>query len=281
FPFSYKMLSIVSTPIGNLKDISYRAVDTLKSCDVILCEDTRHSKRLLQHYQIDTPTKSYHQFNEARECEAIIKGIKSGKHYCLVSDAGTPTISDPGYRLVRACIKAGIDIDSVPGPCAAILSLTLSGLSTDRFQFIGFLPKKESAVRKELFNLLYYSGTSICYESPKRLIKLIKIIQKIDPDRSIVIARELTKRFQEILRGNPEDILTHFKEKEVKGEIVILIGHNIAFDLNHWRKKPLEETLKGLQETFDLSRMEAIKTLAALREQSKREIYKQIETRSV
>lgn len=271
------MLSIVSTPIGNLQDISYRAVDTLMSCDVILCEDTRHSKRLLQHYQIKTPTKSYHQFNEAKECEAIIRDIKSGKHYCLISDAGTPTISDPGYRLVKACIKAGVNIDSVPGPCAAILSLTLSGLNTDRFQFIGFLPKKESAIKKELFNLLYYSGTSICYESPKRLINILKIIQNIDPDRPIVIARELTKRFQEILRGTPEDILTHFKEKEVKGEIVILIGRNNAFDIDHWRKKPLEKTLKHLEETFNLSRMEAIKTLASLREQSKREIYKQIE----
>ncbi len=272
------MLTIVSTPIGNLQDITLRALETLRDCDLILCEDTRHSKKLLQRFDITTPTKSYHQFNEAKECAPIIAELKSGRNICLVSDAGTPTISDPGSRLVKACILEGVEVNSLPGPCAAVLALTLAGLDTERFQFVGFLPKKETAIKKELFNILYYPGTSICYESPRRLINITKFIEQIDPNRSIVIARELTKTFQEIVRGTPKEILQHFEKKEVKGEIVLLIAHNPTFQSSYWRELPLEQTLDHLENTFKLSRMEAIKTLASLRDQSKREIYKESES---
>jgi 16S rRNA (cytidine1402-2'-O)-methyltransferase len=273
-PFSIYMLTIVSTPIGNFQDITLRALDSLRQCDLILCEDTRHSKRLFIHFEISTPTRSYHQFNEAKECCRVIDELKAGKHICLVSDAGTPTISDPGSRLIKECILEQIKIDSVPGPCAAIHALTLCGLDTERFQFIGFLPKKETAIKKELLNILYYSGTSICYESPRRLINIATIIQKLDAERQIVVARELTKTYQEIIRGTPSEILQHFEKKDVKGEIVLLIAHNPTFASKFWREQPLEETLSTLEKTFSLSHMEAIKTLASLRDQPKREIYK-------
>lgn len=268
------MLILVSTPIGNLQDISLRALDTLKSCDLILCEDTRHSKHLLDHFNITTPLRSYHQFNEAKSINRLVEELKSGHRICLISDAGTPAISDPGYRLIEECIRQKIEVDALPGPCAAIQALTLSSLETERFQFIGFLPKKEGAIRKELLSILYYPGTTICYESPRRLIAITKIIQDIDPERTLAVARELTKTHQELVRGTPEEILESFKNREVKGEIVLLIGRNPDFASKEWSELPLDQSLKILEETYALSRMEAIKVLASLRNQPKGEIYK-------
>lgn len=268
------MLTIVSTPIGHLKDLSIRAIEVLRDCDLVLCEDTRHSQRLFNHHGITTPTRSYHKFNEAKESIRVINELKSGSHICLVSDAGTPTISDPGTRLIKECVNHEIPIDSIPGPCAAILALTLSGLDSDQFQFIGFLPKKDVAVKKSLFQILHYPGTTICYESPNRLINILKLIHEADKERSIVVARELTKKFQEVVRGTPMEVIAHFEQSELRGEIVLLIGEHPEFTINAWREKPIQETLEELENTFSLSRMEAVKTLASLREQGKREIYK-------
>lgn len=267
------MLTLVSTPIGNLQDITLRALEALRSCELILCEDTRHSRRLLDHFNISTPTKSHHQFNEAKSIQRLIAELKSGRQICLISDAGTPAIADPGWRLVKECIREGIPVDALPGPCAAIHALTLSGLETERFQFIGFLPKKETAIKKEFLSILYYPGTTVCYESPRRLTSIAALIHAIDPERDLVVARELTKLHQELVRGHPSVILESFKEREVKGEIVLLIAHNPAFTAKQWCEQPIDQALIHLEDTYKLSRMEAIKTLASLRQQPKREIY--------
>lgn len=212
------MLSIVATPIGNLKDITFRAVETLKDADYILCEDTRHSRKLLDAYDIKTPLKSFHKFSEAKHEEKVIADLKEGKRVALISDAGTPLISDPGSRLVKRCVAEGLPVTPVPGPCAAITALSASGLDCDRFLFVGFLPKKAGGLKRELEKIMQGDATAIAYESAKRIHKVLKIIEEIDPDYPLVIARELTKKFEEFRRGNASQLLT----QNFKGELVIL-----------------------------------------------------------
>lgn len=269
------MLYLIATPIGNLQDISFRALDQLKSCDYILCEDTRHTENLLRHYNIQNRTKSYHKFNEAKTEDGIIADLKLGKVISLVSDAGTPGISDPGARLVARAIQEGINVFSVPGPCALIAALTCSGLDTSRFQFVGFLPKKETEIKKALVDILQYAGTSICYESPNRLIKIIEDIAEIDANRLLVAAKEITKKFETYYRGTAEELLVKLKQAPLKGEFVLLIAANSALDKNDWSSLTPEEHVNLLQETYRLSRQEAIKMAAGLRGVSKREIYRQ------
>ncbi|MBA3720812.1 MAG: 16S rRNA (cytidine(1402)-2'-O)-methyltransferase [Parachlamydiaceae bacterium] len=270
------MLYLVATPIGNLSDITLRAIETLKSSDYILCEDTRHSLILLKHYDIHKPLKSYHKFNESSQAEHIIQDLKDGQNISLISDAGTPGISDPGAALVNICVEQKIPITAIPGPCAAIQALSCSGLFTDRFQFWGFLPRKEGEIKRDLQQILSYSGTTICYESPNRLIDILEHIQQIDPNRQLVVARELTKKFEEVFRGTPSEHLIHWGTTAPRGEIVLLISAAPEKN-NEWIHLTPEEHVEFIQNTYSISRQEAIKIAADLRGVPKRQIYNLIQ----
>lgn len=270
------MLSLVATPIGNLADITLRALETLKACDYILCEDTRHSLILLQHYQIKKPLKSYHKFNEASQANAILQDLEAGRHICLISDAGTPGISDPGADLVKLCVEHCIPIESIPGPCAAIQALSGSGLPTDRFQFLGFLARKENELKQQLQSILTYPGTTICYESPHRLENVLAVIQTMQPDRWLVVARELTKKFEEFFRGTAAEQLKHWQQAPIKGEIVLLISPPSEEQHQDWSAWTPEEHVQWIQNTYALSRKEAIKLAAELRGVPKRDIYQSV-----
>src|SRR5687768_5894569 len=200
-PLTPGTLYLVATPIGNLEDITLRALRTLKEVDVIAAEDTRHTGQLLKHFEISKPLISYFQFNEAKRSEQIIERLRRGEKVALVTDAGTPGISDPGERVVKAAIAAGLRVESVPGPCALVVALTASGFSTDEFHFIGFLPHKSGQRRTQLEHLKTVPGTLVLYESPYRIQKLLTELAEIFPDRRIVLARELTKKFEEFLGG--------------------------------------------------------------------------------
>ena len=218
------MLYIVPTPIGNLKDITFRAIETLKEVDIILAEDTRQTQKLTKHYGIDKMLWSHHKFNEHKATDSIIQKLKAGTNFALVSDGGTPGISDPGFFLVRACIEAGVQIISLPGAVAFIPALINSGFPCDKFVFEGFLPHKKG--RKTLLEkIAIEERTVILYESPHRIIKTLEqIIAYISPDRPIAISRELTKTFEENLRGTATEMLEHFKNHKPKGEFVLIVG---------------------------------------------------------
>lgn len=217
-------LYVVPTPIGNLEDITLRAIRILKEVDLILAEDTRFSSRLLQHYEINTKMSSYHKFNEHRSLETIVEKIASGVIVALISDAGTPGISDPGFLLIRECLKKEIPVESLPGPSAFIPALLNSGLPADRFYFEGFLPVKKGRQTRIKF-LAGLSYTMILYESPHRLLKTLKqLAEAFGYERRAGVSRELTKVFEENIRGTLGDILEHYQEKKIKGEIVIVVA---------------------------------------------------------
>ena len=223
-PLTPATLYLVATPIGNLEDITLRALRTLKECDVIAAEDTRRTGQLLKHFGLAKPMISYFQFNEARRSEEILDRLGRGEKVALVTDAGSPGISDPGERVVRAARANGFRVESVPGPCALVAALTASGLATDEFHFIGFLPHKSGQRRKQLEALNAFAGTLILYESPYRIEKLLGELGEIFPQRPVVLARELTKKFEEFLRGTPAELLEQIKSRSLKGEFVVLIG---------------------------------------------------------
>lgn len=265
------MLYLVATPIGNLGDVTFRAVEVLKRCDYILCEDTRHSGVLMKHYGIEKPLKSFHQFNEKKREDEVVADLKMDKVIGVVSDAGTPGICDPGERLVRRCRKEGIKVTAVPGPCAWAVALSLSGMDKEKVQFVGFLDQRE------LGKWMSYEGTTICYETPHRIVETLKNIVKIDQERKVCVMRELTKTFEECLEGTAEEVLEHFKRVGAKGEMVILIeGCKIAFG-----KLSEVEHVQTLQNVFGLSVAEAIKVAAELRGVPKREIYSAVHIKSV
>lgn len=216
-------LYIVSTPIGNLKDITFRAVETLQEASFIACEDTRVTGFLLNHYQIKKELVSFNAVSEKNKTEYVLNRIKSGESCALVSDAGTPGISDPGARLISAAIKEGIEVVPIPGVTAAITALTLSGFHTDSFIFEGFLPQKKGR-QKQLTALKDEERTIILYESPYRMEKLLKELTEYMPDREVVICRELTKKFEEIRRGKPAELASSFNENINKGEFVVVIS---------------------------------------------------------
>lgn len=271
------MLSLVATPIGNLSDISFRAIKVLSECDYILCEDTRYSTRLLEHYNIQKPLKSLHKFNEASRVALIIEDLKNGKQVVLISDAGTPGISDPGEQLVREALQAGQTVTSIPGACAAIAALSCSGLSTTHFQFYGFLPRKEGELKQTLIEILNYSGTTICYESQQRLLKTIELLAELSEDSEIVIARELTKIHEEILRGKTAEVRNSLVNRVIKGEIVLLIKGSIIQKETDWSILSPEEHVNFIEKCYKLSHFEAVKMAAQLRGVPKREIYQKTE----
>jgi 16S rRNA (cytidine1402-2'-O)-methyltransferase len=223
-PLTPGTLYLVATPIGNLEHITLRALRTLKECDVVAAEDTRRTGQLLKHFGIFKPLLSYFQFNEARRSEEIIERLRRGEKVALVTDAGSPGISDPGERVVKAATAAGLRVESVPGPCALVAALTASGLPADEFHFIGFLPHKSGQRRKELERLKSIAGTLVLYESPYRVEKLLGELNELFADRQVVLARELTKKFEEYLRGTPAALLEVLKQRSLKGEFVVLVA---------------------------------------------------------
>ena len=217
-------LFLIPTPIGNLKDITFRAVEILGSVDLVLAEDTRQTKKLLNHYNISTPLQSHHMFNEHKSVESICSKILGGQTIALVSDAGTPGISDPGFLLVRTCIEKEIPVETLPGPTALIPALVNSGLPCDRFCFEGFLPPKKGRA-KRIAALAFESRTMVFYESPFRLIKALKELAEIlGPDRNASVSRELSKMFEENVRGSLSFLSEYYTNKPPKGEIVIVVA---------------------------------------------------------
>jgi 16S rRNA (cytidine1402-2'-O)-methyltransferase len=218
------MLYIVATPIGNLGDITLRALETLKDVDLVAAEDTRHSGILLKHYQIRKPLISYHEHNEAMRTEQLVERLAVGEKIALITDAGTPGLSDPGARLIRECIKRELDFTIVPGPSSIPTALVGSGFRAEKFFFGGFLPTKSGQRERELRAAAAREETSIYFESPYRLTKALKASIDILPDRQLCIARELTKKFEEFRHGTALELLAHYEARPPKGEIVLLIS---------------------------------------------------------
>lgn len=217
-------LFLVPTPIGNLDDITFRAIKVLKEVDLILAEDTRNSGKLLKHFEIHTPMQSHHMHNEHKTVEGIVRQIQNGKTIALISDAGTPAISDPGFLLTRACVEAGIEVDCLPGATAFVPALVNSGLPNDKFVFEGFLPVKKGRQTRLKF-LAEESRTIILYESPHKLLKtLAQLAEFFGEDRPVSVSREITKLHEETVRGTVSEVLAHFENKPPKGEIVIVVG---------------------------------------------------------
>jgi len=219
-------LYVVATPIGNLADITQRAIKILKDVELIACEDTRHTRKLLQHFGINTRTTSYHEHNENQRGDELLDLLKQGSDVAVVSDAGTPAISDPGFRLVRSAIENEITVVPVPGPSALITALVAAGLPTDEFFFAGFLPARASARQTRLRELASVPGTLIFYEAPHRLAATLKDAYETLGEREAVVARELTKLHEEVRRGRLSDLVEHYSQVEPRGEIVLLIDRN-------------------------------------------------------
>jgi len=223
-PLTPGTLYLVATPIGNLEDITLRALRVLRECDVVAAEDTRRTGQLLRHFGIVKPLLSYFQFNEARRSGQILDRLAGGGTVALVTDAGSPGISDPGERVVRAAIDAGCRVESVPGACALVAALTASGLPSGEFHFVGFLPHKSGQRRNELTRLSGLPGTLVLYESPFRIERLLEELEEAMPGRTMVLARELTKKFEEFLRGTPKELIEATRGRSLKGEFVVLVG---------------------------------------------------------
>jgi 16S rRNA (cytidine1402-2'-O)-methyltransferase len=218
------MLYVVATPIGNLGDITLRALDLLKSVDLIAAEDTRHSGILLKHFGIKKPFISYHEHNEAARTAELAERLVRGQNVALITDAGTPGLSDPGLRLVRECIQRELPFTVIPGPSSILTALLGSGFSTDKFSFCGFLPVKSGKRERELRAALERDATTIFFESPYRLTKTLAVCMDVMPDRHLCVARELTKKFEEFRRGTASELLAHYQAHPPKGEIVLVIS---------------------------------------------------------
>lgn len=262
-------LYVVSTPIGNLEDITLRAIDTLKKVDYIACEDTEHSLKLLNYYGIKKPLMSYWSEKEKVRAEEIIQKIKSGHAVALISDAGTPGISDPGAVVIRRAIEENIEIISVPGPSALIAALSVSGISLDEFTFIGFLPAKQSQRRKKLMELSIEKRTLVFYEAPHRLLQSLTDMFEVLGDRRICIARELTKIYEEIIRGKLSEVLQRLENSKIAGEYVIVLEGAGEMPKN------IDEAVKEVKELMKKGRgrKDAVKIVSELYGISKKELY--------
>lgn len=266
-------LYLVGTPIGNLEDITLRALRVLKEVDCIAAEDTRTARKLLSRYEIHTPTISYYDAKEKQKSRKIVARLRSGENVALISEAGMPGISDPGYRLIEEAISSGVQIVPIPGPSALLTALVVSGLPTDRFIFEGFLPAARTALRKKIFLLQDEEQTLIFYESPRRLLATLGVIKEIIGERRVVVARELTKKFEELLRGTPGELLEILSAREaIKGEVVLLVeGRKGPAD---WTGLTVSGHIERTMRELGITRMEAIKLVAELRGVSKSTIYR-------
>ena len=264
-------LYIIASPIGNLGDITLRAIETLKSSNLIACEDTRITRRLLSHYDINIPTTAYHEHNANIALPRLIKRLKKDEIISLISDAGTPLISDPGYRLVQAAIAEDIRITTTPGPVAAIAALTLSGLPTDSFFFAGFLPPKQTAKKNRLYQLAAVPATLIFYESPRRLSQTLKEMNKVYGNRPAAIVREISKKFEEVRRGTIEKLSQELNTvSQLRGEIVLIIGPppSEKFVDNATIDSALKKALS------EMSLRDAVEKVSASHIRPKRQIYR-------
>jgi len=264
-----RTLYLVATPIGNLSDITLRALEILRGADIIYCEDKRNSLKLLTHYNIKVPLKSYHEFNKEKASKEVIEDFIKHQNIVLISDAGTPVISDPGYELVKVLIEHKFNIVSIPGASAFLSALIVSGLETKPFLYYGFLSEKETKRKNELESLRYQKTTLVFYEAPHRLKKTLSAILEVFGNRHLVIARELTKKFEEIIRGNVEELLTI--DEELKGEIVLVVEGNK--ELPDFSSLSIEEHILSFIEE-GLTKNEAIKKVAQERNIPKNEVYK-------
>ena len=269
---------MVATPIGNLEDITVRALRLLGEADLIACEDTRHTAKLLHHYGIDKPTLSYHQHNEASRSEELLKRLEQGAQIILVSDAGTPVISDPGHRLVSLCLERQIPVVPIPGPSAVIAALAASGLPAGEFLFVGFLPSRPAARRKVLQSLAKENRTLALYEAPHRLVDTLSDALECLGRRQAVMAREMTKVHEEFLRGDLAEILVRVQQQPVRGEITILIGPPLPADEKtpELCAAPLRERVEQIMSERQIDRKAALKLAARERGLTKREAYKQL-----
>ncbi len=271
------MLYICATPIGNLKDITQRVLETLENADLIAAEDTRNSLHLLTHFGIKTPLTSYHEYNKYDKAETLIRKMKEGQDIALISDAGTPGISDPGEVLVRRCIEEGIPVSSLPGPAACITALTMSGLPTGRFCFEAFLPADKKERQRILEELREDTRTLILYEAPHHLEATLKELLEALGDRPLALCRELTKRFENVERMRLSEAVAFYAENEARGEYVLVIGGRDAAELKkerqqRWESIPVEEHV-ARYEAEGHDRKEAMKLAALDRGIPKREIY--------
>lgn len=264
------ILYLVATPIGNLEDITFRAVRVLKEAEVIACEDTRQTRKLLDHYGIERPMLSYHEFNETERAVELGSRLAAGAVVALVSDAGMPLVSDPGYRLVQAAIGVSAQVVPIPGASAALSALAASGLGTDEFHFAGFLPPKVGQRATALKRLAAVEGTLIFYEAPHRILETLEAVETELGARQVVVARELTKLHEEFLRGPVAEVRAKLAAREaIKGEITLLVGKPEAPPPDD---TPLEEAVATLVNQ-GVPRMDAIKQVAKRRGLSKREVY--------
>ncbi|HMA86679.1 MAG TPA: 16S rRNA (cytidine(1402)-2'-O)-methyltransferase [Desulfosalsimonadaceae bacterium] len=252
------LLYIVATPIGNLADITLRALDVLKTVELIAAEDTRHTRKLLSHYGISAKLTSCNEHNERTRAEELVRRLSSGASVALLSDAGTPTVSDPGYRLLQAAIAANIRIVPIPGPSAAMTALSAAGLPSDSFLFVGFLPPKSAKRQARLKQLANAAATVIFYESPNRIIALLQEIAELLGNRPVVVAREMTKRYEEFIRGRVEDVFIDLKARpDIKGEITLLVSgrESATEDFTEAVKEEIDAALRnGSTGTAKLSR---------------------------
>ena len=271
------VLYIVGTPIGNLEDVTYRAVRILKEADLIACEDTRQTRKLLDHYGIEKPLVSYHEHNETARAQELVAKLKAGTTIAQVSDAGMPGISDPGYRVVMLAVERGIPVIPIPGPSAVIAGLAASGLPTDAFEFRGFLPAKAGQRRTTLEELVPLQHTIIFYEAPHRIRETLEdIVRILGRELPVVIARELTKIHEEFIRGTAQEVLEAVQGRELKGEITLLIGRGEAVGISG-EKQDLRARLENIMREQMLDEKAAMKILAKEAGLSKSAVYRELQ----
>lgn len=270
-------LYLVGTPIGNLEDLTLRAIRTLKEVDLIACEDTRHTIQLLKHYGITTCTVSYHEHNELTRAPELVMRMEQGSSVALVTDAGMPVISDPGFRLVQLALRHGIPVSPVPGASAFVAALAAAGIPVDKFRFLGFLPSKSGARKKALGEHASALKTLVFYEAPHRLVDMLEDVLETLGDRMVVVAREVTKVHEEFLRGSVSAILTNLKKKPVKGEITVLVGPPTNGAGASSSKASIRQDVERIMAEQKLNERDALKVVARERGFSKSEAYRELQ----
>jgi len=271
-------LFIVGTPIGNLEDITLRAIRILKDVGLIACEDTRRTQKLLVHYQIKTPTISYHEHNEMTRAPELVIKMEEGTSIALVTDAGMPVVSDPGFRLVHLAIRHNVPVIPVPGASAFVAALSASGMPVDKFRFLGFLPSKKTARRKALEEQTTATKTLVFYEAPHRIIETLKDVQNILGDREVVLAREVTKIHEEFLRGTVSAILGRLKSRTIRGEFTLLVGAPSTDAEVPPSDSPIKQEIESLMAERGIDHRTALKTAAKARGISRSEAYRLLQT---
>ncbi len=273
-------LYLCATPIGNLEDITYRVLKTLREVDLIGAEDTRHSIHLMNHFEIKTPMTSYHEYNKVEKAKILVEQMKEGKNIAIITDAGTPGISDPGEEIVRQCYEAGIEVTSIPGPAACITALTMSGLNTRRFAFEAFLPTEKKQRQRILEELKNETRTIVLYEAPHHLIRTLKELQKILGDREMTLCKELTKIYERAEKSTIEKLIEKYEETEIKGEYVLVIqGRSFEEIKKEEQEVYLQISIEEHMQKYlsrGMDKKEAMKQVAKDRGISKREVYAQV-----